>query len=66
MLFFNVLVFSCNPNAVWSWTKGKFRKKVVILHSFICFEGDDGLTEVSSNFHRFELSSQLKRERKSW
>ena len=65
-VIFQCTFFSCNPNAVWSWTKGNFRKKVVIFHLFICFDGDDGLTEVSSNFHRYELSSQLKRERKSW
>ena len=28
---FSIFNFSCNPNAVWSWTKGDFRRKVVII-----------------------------------
>ena len=47
-VIFQCTFFSCNPNAVWSWTKGNFRKKVVIFHSFICIDGD-GLTVVLFN-----------------
>ena len=34
--YFLLLCFlSCNPNAVWSWTKDDFRKKVPQLHKLL-------------------------------